>query len=430
MNGERSIIPYARQCIDEDDIRAVVEVLRSDWLTTGPKIAEFEEAVAQFVGAQEAVAVNSGTAALHAAMYAIGIGPGDEVILPPMTFVATANSVVFQGGTPVFADVDPDTLLIDPDEVEGKITSRTKAIIAVDYAGQPCDYDALRDIADRHGLILVADACHALGAEYKGNKVGTLADLTVFSFHPVKHITTGEGGMITTENEKYAEKMRLFRTHGITRDPSKFARANGKPQNPMLHAPCALPFYYEMQDLGYNYRITDSQCALGISQLHKLPAFLKRRREIAAFYHEALADIPGIEPLGLRSDALSAKQYSMCSAPSAMPSSSDAMLHAPCSMRSKHAYHLYVVKIDFSSLGIERLRFFEATQAKGIGVNVHYIPVHLHPFFRKRLGYQNGECPVAEDAYEQIISLPIFPAMTNKDISYVARTVCEVVSVY
>ncbi len=204
----------------------MVEVLRSDWLTTGPKVAEFERAFADFVGAKEAVAVSSGTAALHAVMYAAGIGPGDEVILPPMTFVATANAVVFQGGTPIFVDVDQDTLLINPHEVEAKITPRTKAIIAVDFAGQPCDYDALQAIAKRHGLILIADACHALGAEYKTRKVGTLADLTVFSFHPVKHITTGEGGMVSTDNQELAERMRIFRNHGITRDPDKFVHGS------------------------------------------------------------------------------------------------------------------------------------------------------------------------------------------------------------
>jgi perosamine synthetase len=470
VNGERSIIPYGRQYIDENDIQAVVEVLRSDWLTTGPKIAEFEEAVAQFVGTQEAVAVNSGTAALHSAMYAAGIGPGDEVILPPMTFAATANSVVFQRGTPVFADVNLDTLLIDPNKVEAKITPQTKAIVAVDYAGQPCDYDSLQALADKHGLILIADACHALGAEYRGKRVGTLADLTVFSFHPVKHITTGEGGMITTDKPDLADRMRLFRNHGIIRNPEKFVSrspftAIEYPKSEIRNPKSNSSWYYEMQDLGYNYRMTDFQCALGISQLHKLPGFLKRRREIAAFYHEALADIPGIEPLGLRSDVMPAKQSAMrhvyparpvggdhhtgveslpngtqspfhrgeghsTGAPSSMPSSSDAMRHAPCSMPSTHAYHLYVVKIDFSSLGIDRMRLFEAMREKGIGVNVHYIPVHLHPFFRERFGYQNGECPVAEDAYKQIISLPIFSAMTDKDISYVARTVCEVVSVY
>ena len=251
--SQRPFIPYARQWIDEDDIRAVVEVLRSDWLTTGPKVAEFERAFAGFVGAKEAVAVSSGTAALHAVMYAAGIGPGDEVILPPMTFVATANAVVFQGGTPIFVDVDQDTLLINPHEVEAKITPRTKAIIAVDFAGQPCDYDALEVIAKEHGLILVADACHALGAEYKTRKVGTLVDLTVFSFHPVKHITTGEGGMVSTDNPELAERMRIFRNHGITRDPDKFV--HGSPFTAIKYPKSQIPnpksnrsWYYEMQD--------------------------------------------------------------------------------------------------------------------------------------------------------------------------------------
>jgi len=226
VNGKRPFIPYARQWIDDEDIQAVVEVLHSDWLTTGPKIAEFEEAVAQFVGAQDAVAVNSGTAALHAAMHAIDIRHGDEVILSPMTFAASANCILYQGGIPVFVDVEEDTLLIDPDKIEEKITPRTKAIIAVDYAGQPCDYDALQAIAKHHGLFLIADACHSLGAEYKGRKTGTLADLNIFSFHPVKHITTGEGGMVVTDNTELADRMRLFRNHGITRNPEMFTVNN------------------------------------------------------------------------------------------------------------------------------------------------------------------------------------------------------------
>jgi len=432
VNGERSIIPYGRQCIDEDDIQAVVEVLRSDWLTTGPKVAQFEEAVAQFVGAKYAVAVSSGTAALHAAMYAIGIGPGDEVILPPMTFVATANSVVFQGGTPVFADVDPDTLLIDPDEVEGKITPQTKAIIAVDYAGQPCDYDALRDIADKHGLILIADACHALGAEYKGKRVGALTDFTVFSFHPVKHITTGEGGMITTDKPDLADRMRLFRNHGITRNPDKFTVHRSPfttPQRTTDNGQRTTSLcYYEMLDLGYNYRITDIQCALGISQLQKLPRFLERRRTIAALYDKALSDIPGIEPLGLRADVLPAKQAALTSVLSSISSSSCSMLHAPCSMPSYHAYHLYVVKIDFKRLGIDRTMLFTSLREKGIAINVHYIPVYLHPFYRNKFNTGPGLCKAAEAAYEQIISLPMFPGMTNEDVEEVITSVIESVN--
>lgn len=379
------ILPYGHQWVDETDIEAVVEVLRSAWLTTGPKVSEFEEAFAEVVNARYAVAVSSGTAALHAAMYAIGIKPGDEVIVPPMTFAATANCVVFQGGTPVFADVDPETLLLDPTQVEGKITSRTKAIIAVDYTGQPCDYDALRAIADRHGLVLVADACHSLGGSYKRHPVGSLANLSVFSFHPVKHITTGEGGMITTNNAEFAQRMRIFRNHGITTDHRQREQQGS--------------WFYEMVDLGYNYRLTDIQCALGMSQLRKLPGWVKRRQEIAQRYDEAFAEIPAVKPLGVRP-------------------------------KVSHAYHLYVVRLELERLQVTRAGVFAALRAEGIGVNVHYIPVHLHPFYRKRFGTGPGLCPVAEAAYEQIITLPLFPRMSDKDVEDVITAVHKVIEVY
>ena len=379
FSGERgekyAHIPYAHQLIDEDDMEAVIEVLRSDWLTTGPRVEEFEQAFADFVGAKYAVAVSSGTAALHAAMYAAGIGSGDEVIVPPMTFVATANAVVFQGGTPVFSDVEENTLLLNPRIVEEKITSRTKAIIAVDYAGQPCDYDVLRTIAEKHGLLLMADACHALGARYKGRNVGTLADLTVFSFHPVKHITTGEGGMITTEDSMLAERMRRFRNHGINYDHASRAKQG--------------TWYYEMIDLGYNYRITDLQCALGLSQLKKLPSFLKRRRDIASQYDKELATWLELSPLLLREECL-------------------------------HAYHLYVIKVDKASW-INRGELFRGLQEAGIGVNVHYIPVHLHPFYRQRFGSGEGLCPASEAAYGAILSLPLFPEMNDQEVERVVR---------
>jgi len=368
------IIPYGRQWIDEEDIRAVVDVLRSDWITTGPKVSEFEHAVMDFVGAEHAVAVNSGTAALHAAMCAIGVGPGDEVILPPMTFVATANCVVFQGATPVFADVDADTLLINPAEVESKITERTKAIIAVDYAGQPCDYNALRDIAGRHGLVLIADACHSIGAQFNGRNVGTLADLSVFSFHPVKHITTGEGGMVVTDETKFAEKMRRFRNHGIATDYKQ--REEQK------------TWFYEMVELGYNYRITDFQCALGLSQLKKLPSLLEKRRRIASHYDNAFASVSAIQPLSIQKHAL-------------------------------HAYHLYVIKLNLKAFGLSRKKLFQKMRNKGIGANVHYIPAHLHPYYRKNFGTYSNLCPIAEKVYEQIISIPIYPGMTDKDIQKV-----------
>jgi len=375
------LLPYGRQWIDEDDVQAVIDALRSDWLTTGPMVEAFEQAVAEFVGARYAVAVSSGTAALHAAMYAAGIGQGDEVIVPAMTFAATANAVVFQGGKPVFADVHPETLLVDVKDVECKITSRTKAIVAVDYAGQPCDYDLLRSIAERHGLVLIADACHALGAEYKGRKVGTLADLTVFSFHPVKHITTGEGGMVVTDIEGFAERMRRFRNHGINVDHRQRAEQG--------------TWYYEMVDLGYNYRLTDFQCGLGMSQLRKLPMWLARRREIANRYDKALAHIVGVEPLKVLAWAY-------------------------------HAYHLYVVQLDLEKLN--RSMVFAGLREQGIGVNVHYIPVHLHPFYQKQFGTKSGECPVAEVAYQRIISLPIFPYMRDEDVTRVVDSVYKVVN--
>lgn len=379
-----ALLPYGHQCIDEDDIKAVVDVLRSDWLTTGPKVAEFEKRFAEMVGAKYAVAVNSGTAALHAAAFAAGIGPGDEVITTPMTFAASANCVLYCGGRPVFADVEADTLLLDPSSVESKVSPKTKAIIAVDYAGQPCDYDALKKLSDEHGLILIADACHALGATYKNRKVGTLADMTVFSFHPVKHITTGEGGMVVTDNPDFAVKLRAFRNHGITADHRQ-READGS-------------WFYEMAELGYNYRLPDINCALGLSQLKKLDKFVARRRQIAALYDSAFADIPALFPLARRDDRNS-------------------------------SYHLYVVRLNLSKLNASRQQVFGALRAENIGVNVHYIPVYWHPYYNK-LGYGKGLCPVAEKAYEEIITLPLFPAMSDRDAEDVIKAVKKVLSAY
>lgn len=366
-------LPYGRQVIDDDDIAAVMAALRSDWLTTGPQVGAFEEAIARYCGARHGVAVANGTAALHTAMAAIGIGPGDEVIVPALTFAATANAVLYQGGTPVFADVAADTLLIDPAAVARLITPRTKAVVAVDYAGQPCDYQALRAITDRHGLRLLADACHSLGAEFQGRKVGTLADLTIFSFHPVKQITTGEGGLIATDDPGLADAMRRFRNHGISTDHRQ-REALGTWQ-------------YEMVELGYNYRITDLQCALGLSQLAKLPGFLARRRAIAHLYDEALAGSAAIRPLVVHPEALS-------------------------------AWHLYVVRLRD---GAARAAAFERLRGQGIGVNVHYLPVYLHPFYRQRFGDRTGLCPVAEAAYETILSLPIWPGMDDSQVDRVLR---------
>lgn len=385
MTGDKvtAFIPYAKHWIDKADIEAVAEILASDWLTTGPTVERFEEAVCAFVGAKEAVAVSNGTAALHAAMYAIDIGPGDEVIVPTMTFAASANCVVYQGGTPVFADVDPDTLLLDPNQVRAKISARTKAVIAVDYAGQPCDYDALREICTAHGLALVADGCHALGATYHGRKVGTLADLSVFSFHPAKHITTGEGGMVVTNDGLLADRMRAFRNHGITTDHRQRA-ARGT-------------WYYEMVDLGYNYRITDFQCALGLSQLAKLPSWLEKRRQLARRYDDALAALNAVAPLKVRPEV-------------------------------EHAYHLYVVRLQGEQLVAKRPEVFAALKEMGIGTNVHYIPVHLHPYYRERFGTGRGLCPQAEASYEQILSLPMFPRLELKDIDMISESLNTVLS--
>lgn len=376
------VLPYGRQWLDDEDVEAVVRALRSDWLTTGPLVPEFERAFAGMVGAAEAVAVSNGTAALHAAMYALGIGAGDEVLVPAMTFAASSNCVVYQGGTPVFVDVDPGTLLIDPAAAASRITPRTRAIVAVDYAGQPCDYDALRALAREHGLALVDDASHSVGGSDGGRPVGTLADLNTFSFHPVKHLTTGEGGMITTDDAALAQRMRVFRNHGITSDHRQRAEQGG--------------FFYEMVDLGYNYRITDFQCALGLSQLRKLPEFVRRRQEIAARYDAAFARIPAVRPLAVRPGV-------------------------------SHAYHLYTVLLDSARLTADRGAVFAALRAEGIGANVHYIPVHLHPFYRERFGTRPGLCPVAEDAYSRLVTLPMFPQMSTGDVDDVVAAVAKVV---
>ena len=378
-------LPYGHQSIDQSDIDALIGVLRSDWLTTGPTVQAFEDAVAEFVGAKYAVAVSNGTAALHAATYALGISSGDEVIVPAMTFAASANAAVYQAGTPVFVDVEPETLQIDPSQVEAKITARTKAIVSVDYAGQPCNYDELNTIARRHGLRLIADACHALGANYKGRKVGTLADLSTFSFHPVKPITTGEGGLITTDDEGYADEMRAFRNHGITTDHRQRAERGS--------------WFYEMVDLGYNYRLSDIQCALGLNQVRRLADWTVRRQEIARRYDEAFADVPAVEPLARRAEVT-------------------------------HAYHLYVIQLHLEQLKVDRSGVFAALRAEGIGANVHYIPVHLHPYYREHFGTGPGLCPVAEAAYERILSLPIFPTMTDKDSDDVIEAVKKVVDSY
>ncbi|MCH2140149.1 MAG: UDP-4-amino-4,6-dideoxy-N-acetyl-beta-L-altrosamine transaminase [Phycisphaerales bacterium] len=373
------MIPYGRQSIDESDVQAVVEVLQSDWLTTGPTVDAFEREVSRFTGAEHGVAVNSGTAALHCAMNAIGVGPGDEVIVPAMTFVATANCVSYQGGTPVIADVRPETLLIDPEDVRRRITSSTRAIIAVDYAGQPAEWDELRSIADEHQLTLVADGCHALGAADGGRPVGTLADMTAFSFHPVKHITTGEGGMVVTGNPEWAESMRRFRNHGMTTDGRQ--REEGS------------AWQYDVTGMGWNYRLTDIQCALGSSQLKRLPGWLDVRDRLACRYSHLLRDVPGVDMLQIRPDV-------------------------------RHAWHLLVVTIDKTVHGVGRNAMFKGLRSLGIGANVHYRPLTC----LTRFSSAAGQCPIAESLGERILTLPLHQQVTEVQVEHVVDSIRNVLS--
>ena len=391
INGGKPIrdkmLPYGHQWIDQDDIKAVSEVLQSDWITQGPRVGEFEKNFAIYVGARYAIAVNSGTAALHAACFAAQIEKGDEAITTPITFAASANCVLYQGGTPVFADIDEDTLNIDPVEIKKKITKRTKALIPVDFTGLPADLEKILQIAKDNNLIIIEDASHALGATYRDRKIGSISDITIFSFHPVKHITTGEGGMITTNNKEYYERLNLFRTHGITKDKDKLLNYDG-------------PWYYEMQELGYNYRLTDFQCSLGISQLGKIESNLARRREIVKKYNNKFKNMPELI------------------IPSINPKNSNP------------AWHIYMIQLNLEKLKVERKEIFEALRAENIGVNVHYIPVHLQPYYQKRFGYHLGDFPKAENYYSRAITLPVFPKMSDKDIDDVVAAVKKVIAYY
>ncbi|WP_297517621.1 UDP-4-amino-4,6-dideoxy-N-acetyl-beta-L-altrosamine transaminase [uncultured Clostridium sp.] len=365
-------LDYGKQSISGCDIEEVIKVLKSGYLTTGPMVAKFENEVAKYVGCKYAVAVTNGTAALHIAMLASNIKEGDEVLVTPMTFAASVNCILYCGGTPVFIDIEKDTGNIDVSKIEEKITSKTKAIIAVDFAGHAVDIDSIMKIAKKHNLIVVEDAAHALGSEYNGIKVGNKADMTTFSFHPVKPITTGEGGMVVTNSEELYKKLSLYRTHGITRD-------SGILENQEEEA-----FYYEQQSLGYNYRIPDINCALGISQLTKIDYFIKKRRSIVEKYNELLKEFDCIEtPIE--------KDY------------------------SKSGYHIYVIKLKLDKIKKSRNQIFKELRAENIGVNVHYIPVYYHPYY-KDLGYKKGLCENTEEFYEKIITLPLYPKMKKKDI--------------
>jgi UDP-4-amino-4,6-dideoxy-N-acetyl-beta-L-altrosamine transaminase len=372
-----TMLRYSTQAIDDTDRQAIDEVLRGEWLTTGPYVGRFENALCQLTGAAHAVAVNTGTAALHAAVDAVGIGQGDEVIVPAISFVASSNCVLYKAGTPVFADVEADTLNIDPADVARKISPRTRAIVAVDFAGHPCDHDALHELAASQGIPIIEDAAHSLGASYRGRQVGTLQDLTTLSFHPVKHITTGEGGAVLTAAPELAKRVRSFRHHGVDLD---------------LHARATVNTWeYDVITLGYNFRLPDINCALGLSQMKRLPRWLQRRRDIVSIYAERLG------------------HHEMLQLPTERPNCGS-------------AWHLYVVRLNLASLRATRAQIFAAFRAENIGVNVHYIPIPWMSLYRD-LGYRRGEWATAEREYERILSLPLYPGMTDADIDDVVQAV-------
>jgi len=400
-----TFIPYGRQTIDEDDIRAVIEVLQSRNLTQGPKITEFETALSDTVSAKYAVACNSGTSALHIACLAAGVAPGDEGITSPITFVASANCIVYCGAKPVFADTTPDTYNISLEEIARRINKRTKVIIPVHFAGQSCDMETIKGIADEaekkygHKIYIIEDACHALGSLYKNTKVGscTFSDMAVTSFHPVKHITTGEGGVVFTNSEDLYKKLRLFRSHGITGESEEFINKDMVFNS--LHSGTTTvvnPWYYEQVALGYNYRITDIQCAIGLSQLKKLDKFRHRRREIVNTYNSAFSDIEYIQT-----------PYE--------------------SSKYDSNFHLYVLLFEFKKIGIDRAHFVLQLKERDIQTQVHYIPVHLQPFYRRNFGTKWGDYPNAERYYEKCLSIPLYPIMNDGDITKVIFEIKRIV---
>ena len=377
-------IPYGKQTIHKKDIQALLGVFETDWLTQGPKVEEFEKAMARYTGAKYAVAVSNGTAALHIACLAAGLKKGTEAITTPMTFLATPNSVIYSGAKPVFADIDPDTINITPDLIKDKITSKTKVLLPVHFAGLPCDMFGIAQIAKKNGLKVIEDACHCLGGKYKYNgkwiKVGSCkhSDMTVFSFHPVKHITTGEGGMVTTNSRKLYKKLILLRSHGTVKSRSMKKNKGA--------------WYYEMHDLGYNYRLTDFQCALGISQLQRIDEFLNRRRDIAKEYDREFSGIDGVS--------------------------------VNCSSKDKkHAYHLYLLAIDYDKFKTTRKKFVQKLSKKGILTQVHYIPIYRQPYYKKAFSYMPKQYPASEKYYSRALSIPMYPGMTKKDIKKVVSVI-------
>ena len=381
------MISYGKQCIDHLDIDAVVDVLNGDWLTQGPTVETFENGLITYFGAKYCCAVSNGTAALHLAGLALGWEPGDIVITSPITFLASANCIVYTKATPDFVDIDPVTYTIDPNQVENKIKDylsngkKVKAIIGVDYAGYPCDWKALREISVKYGLQLVNDNCHALGASYYDDKQYAVkyADVVIQSYHPVKHITTGEGGSVLTNDPETDEKVRRLRTHGMTKSPEQLEKNDG-------------PWYYEMHEVGYNYRITDFQCTLGSSQLKKLDKFVQRRKDIAQKYDESFSFSDNLK----------------------IPETNGSI---------DHAYHLYPLQIDFDRLSLSKTEFFEKMKKVGINLQVHYIPIHLQPFYKRNYGFKSGDYPIAETFYKRAVSIPMYPSLTDKDVKKIVKSI-------
>ncbi|MFH1749970.1 MAG: UDP-4-amino-4,6-dideoxy-N-acetyl-beta-L-altrosamine transaminase [bacterium] len=370
----KNIIPYGKQWIDKKDIDEVVKVLKTDWITQGPKVEEFEQKVAEYSDSEYATAVSSGTSALQAAYWAAGIQAGDEIITTPLTFVATSSALIFFGAKPAFVDIDSETLNIDPGKIETKINSKTKAIATVDFAGYPCEYDKILKIAKKYNLFVIEDAAHAIGSKYKNKQVGSFADMTIFSFHPVKTITTGEGGMVLTNNKELDKKLKTFRQHGVVKKPEKGG------------------WYYEIEKPGLNLRLTDFQCALGISQMKKIDKFIKRRKEIIQKYNLKFSKIPEL------------------------------ILHK-IEQHIDAVYHLYIIQLDLKKLKADRKHIFEDFQKQGLGVQVHYIPLHFQPYFQKNFGYKKGDFPNTEKYYSRCITLPLFPKMTDQEVNRVIKIV-------
>ena len=380
-------IYYGRQCVGEDDVKAVSEVLTSDFITCGPMVAKLEKELADYCNAKYAVAVSNGTAALHCACVAAGIKEGDEVITTPLTFAASANCVRYVGATPVFADINPETYNIDPASIRAHITPKTKAVIAVDFTGQCVEIEEIRAICDEYNLIFIEDAAHAIGSSYDGKKVGSLADMTCFSFHPVKTITCGEGGAVTTNNEELYKKIVLAHTHGITHD-----------EELMEEAPHEGIWYYEQISLGYNYRLTDFQAAMLSSQLKKLEDFKAKRKRIVAKYNDAFKDLSGI---------IVQKEIE----------------------KSDTCRHLYIIRLDLDKLNCTRREFFDAMSAENVQCQIHYVPVYWFPYY-KHLGYKEGLCPNAEEVYKGILSIPLYPSLSDSDVDDVIEAVKKLVAYY